>query len=468
MIFRQEPEIRRLSNLAIALRDWELAMILFYILIISLPMVDHPQFGYAIFGITVEKFLGVGCFLLALAHLPSRKSFPQILATGQARAFVLFAIMATISYVAMVTPFDWHEMVGVIFVELVFLIATSIFIDSRQHLETSILMLVASIGLASLYLIKEWGGAISTYGLGYRPGSVAGDPNIFSASAVTVLPIMVAFVLTHNGWKRAFAGGCLLLTLIAFLLAASRGGFIALVVLLVSQLRNARHRGKFIVVALVILVLFMVSPVSPIDRLLHPTYSDTGSSDARLQLWSIAFRIIADHPIVGVGLWQFAPYLIKYLPPGVDLGFHVPHNTYLEVAVELGIVGLALFLAMLFFSFLNLYRIRKAAKRCGDTFTYSLSTAIGNGLVGFAIAAFFVSGMHTRVFWFSIFLSTCLPAFLAKAPVKAAGSGVSSVTPAGVRETAPLPSPEPQPMAVKGAPCIADDVELRVDQLRIH
>jgi O-antigen ligase len=158
----------------------------------------------------------------------------------------------------------------------------------------------------------------------------------------------------------------------------------------------------------------------------------------------------------------------RYSPPGVDLAFHVPHNTYLEVTVELGIVGLALFLAMLFFTLLNLSRLRGAAKRCGDTFTYSLSTAIGNGVVGFAIAAFFVSGMHARVFWFSIFLSTCLPAFLAKAPVKAAGSGASSVTHAEVRETAPLATPEQQPTAVTGAPSIADDVELRVDQLRIH
>ena len=52
-------------------------MILFYILIISLPLVDHPQFGYAIFGITVEKFLGSRLLLPCVGYLPSRKSFPQ-------------------------------------------------------------------------------------------------------------------------------------------------------------------------------------------------------------------------------------------------------------------------------------------------------------------------------------------------------------------------------------------------------
>jgi O-antigen ligase len=386
-------------------------------------MVDHPQLGYEIHGITVEKFLGVACFFYALCYLPSRKSLPKLLATGQARAFVAFTIMAVTSYALLVTPFDWREMVGNIFTELVFFTATSILIDSRQRLENSVLMLIASIGLASLYLIKEWAGAVSMYGLSYRPGSVAGDPNIFSASAVTVLPIMFAFAIGHRGWKRAGCAICLLLALVAVLLASSRGAFIALVVLLLLQMRDARQRGKFVVVAVVILALFLLSPVSPLDRLLHPTYSDTESSDVRLQLWSIAFRIIADHPILGVGLWQFSPYMRKYMPPDVDLEFHVPHNTYLQITVELGLVGLALFVAILLFSLLNLARLRRAARRSGDAFMYSLSTALGNGLIGFAVAAFFVSGIHARVFWFGIFLSTCLPAFLVKAADKTAAGG---------------------------------------------
>ena len=49
---------------------------------------------------------------------------------------------------------------------------------------------------------------------------------------------------------------------------------------------------------------------------------------------------------------------------------------------------------------------------------YSLSTAMAMAWSALRIAAFFVSTMHARVFWFSIFLSTCLPALLAKTPAK--------------------------------------------------
>jgi hypothetical protein len=118
--------------------------------------------------------------------------------------------------------------------------------------------------------------------------------------------------------------------------------------------------------------------------------------------------------------------------------------------------------------------LRRAAKKSGDAFMYSISTALGNGLIGFAIAAFFVSTMHARVFWFSIFLSTCLPAYLAKAAVKTAGSDANLETRAEVREPAPATTVGQHPTAVKAARVeqrttkIADDIELRVDQLRIH
>ena len=287
------------------------------------------------------------------------------------------------------------------------------------------------------------------------------------------MPIMVAFALGRNGWKRAFCGLCLLMTLFAILLASSRGAFFALIVLLLLQMRDARHRGKYIVIAIVIVALFMASPISPLDRLLHPSPGDIESSDFRLQLWSIGVRIVADHPIFGVGLWQFAPYMHKYLPPGVDLDFHVPHNTYLQVAVELGLVGLALFLAMFFFTLLNLSRLRKAARRSGDALMYSLSTAIGNGLVGFGIAVLFLSAIHARVFWFSIFLSTCLPPLLARTPAKNL-DGNGKETPAEAREGETVTMADQKETVVESTqdkqspPKSADDVDLRVDQLRIH
>ena len=71
---------------------------------------------------------------------------------------------------------------------------------------------------------------------------------MFSASAVTVLPIMVSLVLgLQNGRKTGtFCVGCLLLTIFAILLAGSRGGFSPWCAPAIADARFASPR-KFVV-----------------------------------------------------------------------------------------------------------------------------------------------------------------------------------------------------------------------------
>ncbi len=143
---------------------------------------------------------------------------------------------------------------------------------------------------------------------------------------------------------------------------------------------------------------------------MKPTASDIESSNIRLQLWSVSVKIFADHPWFGVGLWNFPKYMHRYLPPGVDLDFVVPHNTYLEVAVELGSVGLLLFVALLALSLWNLGRMRRAAIAAKDAYYSALTGSLSSGLVGFGVAALFLSAKHAKVFWFAVFLSACMRA----------------------------------------------------------
>ena len=75
-------------------------MILFYLLVLSLPFVDHGFFGREIAGLTLEKIIGAGCFVYALAYLPRRRTMPALFASAQAKAFALYVQMAVTSYVS--------------------------------------------------------------------------------------------------------------------------------------------------------------------------------------------------------------------------------------------------------------------------------------------------------------------------------------------------------------------------------
>ena len=66
---------------------------------------------------------------------------------------------------------------------------------------------------------------------------------------------------------------------------------------------------------------------------------ETGSRQARLDLMEEAVHVFLEHPVLGVGLGQF----VNYDPSGRKEAWNVTHNAMLQVATELGVVGLVPF-----------------------------------------------------------------------------------------------------------------------------
>ena len=135
-------------------------------------------------GLTLEKIIGAACFLYALAYLPRRRAMPALFASAQAKAFTLYVVMAITSYVLTAEEIMFQDFVGIFLSQFLFFITVMILVDSRERLQNTVLVLIGSMGLVSLYLIREWVANVPDVWLGYRPGWVAGDPNMFCASAL--------------------------------------------------------------------------------------------------------------------------------------------------------------------------------------------------------------------------------------------------------------------------------------------
>lgn len=78
-----------------------------------------------------------------------------------------------------------------------------------------------------------------------------------------------------------------------------------------------------------------------------------GSAECRLSFAYVSWKMFLDSPIWGVGFGQFPSAKLDYLSNRVDLPLQqirplVHHNTYLSVLTETGLVGLGLFLAVLY------------------------------------------------------------------------------------------------------------------------
>jgi len=393
-------------------------VIIFYIMILSLPFVSHPLFGKTIGPLTVEKYIGALCLLYAALHVAVRRRLPPLFSTPQARAFLIFFALATASWLTLGRSPSATTMLAIYGSHLLFLVTTVSIVDSLPRLRWTLLAAVAAMGFVSLYVLRDWQLGSAVYGLSYRPGYVAGDANFFTASVLLCLPVTLVLLWREKNMPvRIFCLVCLVVTLGAITLAASRGGFLGLLVAMTWLLWHSRNRMRNLLLVGLCMGLFLaVSPLSPIERFLHPDNSDTSSVRIHLELWQAGMKIVRDHPLTGIGVGQFKSAVGAYSSVK-DLS-RLAHNTYLEIAAEMGIPGLILFLATFWFSFRALNEVRMADYPDSAKWLSSAATGIQAGLLGFAVAAFFVSAEFLKMFWFMLFLSICLNSLRKEQPAE--------------------------------------------------
>jgi O-antigen ligase len=99
--------------------------------------------------------------------------------------------------------------------------------------------------------------------------------------------------------------------------------------------------------AIAAIVLLPFAPDSYWERVASITDDDkdaTGSREARRVLLGEAFQAFLDHPVTGLGAGQF----VNYNPPGRLETWRETHNVVLQVAAELGIVGVSVFFFLVY------------------------------------------------------------------------------------------------------------------------
>jgi len=186
-------------------------------------------------------------------------------------------------------------------------------VDSLNRMRCVMLVAIGSVAFASLYMVREWQSNHNLHA-DFRPGWVVGDPNYFTISALLTLPLTFHLMLgSRRPWERAFCAACLLVTVLAVTLGASRGGFLGLVAAFIFVIWHSRACLRNLVVAGgLVLPLSLLLPISPLGRLLNPSNNDRGAADERTVVWHAGLRMMAAHPIVGVGLGNFKPLSLGY------------------------------------------------------------------------------------------------------------------------------------------------------------
>lgn len=383
-------------------------MISFYLLMTVMPMIRHPLWSEFVGDLTVIKYLGIVCLVYALFYLPFRSRPPQYFATWQARFFVAFSLLAIALFLELGAPIPLEISPLMSYASLLaFFFVTLTVVDSLHRLRWTLMMAIGSVAYASLHVIREWqkyGGMAE----GYRPGWLTGDPNYYSASALLCVPLAYYMLQTKlSSWERWFCIGTLLATILGLTLAASRGGFVGMMVAILIMALRSRHRLRTLALAgVALLPLMVVAPSSPLTRLLNPDASDLISAQHRKNLARAGLDMFWSHPLTGVGPGNFKEALAR---SGESAELYVAHNTYVSVMAEMGLPGILLFTGVIVATFISLERARRLSLANDLGFVAATAEALEVGLVGFLVAAYFISAETHRFFWLMVVMSMVLP-----------------------------------------------------------
>lgn len=378
-------------------------MILFYLLLWTLPLVNHPFWSRQVGPFSIFEYLGIGSLVYAVIHVARRQRVPPFLRTSTMRLVaLLYAIALLSSFLEHVFP---NPSLTLYTASVLLFPLAIMLVDTLDRLRWTVLSIVGGYAWASLYAIREWQVGRHIWA-GYRPGWIVGDSNYFATAAIVA--IILGFCLMQGEgprWQKRFCLCCVLITVFGVTVCASRGGFLGLAVASVLIIwRMKHHIRNLVLLVVIILPLSLLLPNSPLQRLLHPNYSAEESEQYHQFAWTAGYHMIEAHPLTGVGLGRFKPMMPQYL--SVELPqYTLAHNMFIEVTAELGIPALLCFVGIFVSTYFGLGRLRKS-----DTapFIREVASALQAGIAGLALAGCFVSAEYQKTTWTGLALAASL------------------------------------------------------------
>lgn len=336
-----------------------------------------------------------------------RQRLPQV---GLVVVFLLW--LTTTLLWAPVPDFAHETVLHFLMAALVFLLVTT-FVTEPRHARwlagAFVFGCVLSIlsGAVTGGLSVADAGNTSTSVQGRLQGG-AGDPNYLAAAIVPAM-MLAAALAARRGRPILRLALIVAIVILAIGLAAtqSRGGFISIAIVSVGALLLWRGRRLTVAAMIVVFAVGAIAWFTASPGAWQRVQSADDGGSGREDIWTVAWRVVEEHPTVGVGLSQFPFVSQEFLrKPGMinrgDLIVNhgvVVHNSYLGLWVETGIVGLALFAAIAVGGIAAGQRAAVRFERLGDTDMATLSRAAMLGLIGALTASFFLSNINDRRLW---------------------------------------------------------------------
>ena len=243
--------------------------------------------------------------------------------------------------------------------------------------------------------------------IGSRLVGGGGDPNGQAAAFLAAMFVAGGLIgVVRRPAARITLSVALAFITIGFFATESRGGILALVVALVAAFVLLPQRARVLswaIIAAAGLAVYLQFRPTALHRLTH----FGGGGSGRLDEWTVAWRIFRGHPLIGVGLDNFTVLEPRYaLQPGklsdVRVVAEMPglvHNTYLQMLVETGVVGLIVYLGVVFACLRASWVAARRFDALGRSDYANLARAVLIGAIGMLAANFFLTNGNNFELW---------------------------------------------------------------------
>jgi O-antigen ligase len=253
-------------------------------------------------------------------------------------------------------------------------------------------------------------------------GGWLGDENDFCMELNVAVPFaFFALISSRSKAQKMMYASLLCIFVLAAMTTLSRGGFIGLATVgTYCWFRCSKKFGAIIVVGLLVIFMIAFAPAEywqEVESITDEQTMTVGTGGDRLYIWGIGWEMFLSNPIIGVGQgnlpWDFAEYEGGRTFLTKSRAGRQAHSAYFTLLPELGLVGIYIFVSMVWRNFGDTKRVEQLYKRSlvnkGDLstseakenleFGRSFAHSLEGSMMGYLVSSVFISTLYYPSFW---------------------------------------------------------------------
>jgi len=231
--------------------------------------------------------------------------------------------------------------------------------------------------------------------------TIIADNNQLALALLMAIPL-VEYLRSNTSFKPLswLLASTMIFTAISIIGSYSRGAYIAMAAIALMAWFKARRKFAFLAILVVAgVAIYHFTPQEIIDRAASIQSADSDASfHGRWVAWQVAIKYATDHFPLGAGFYgpQLNGIFNYYFP---SEGSHAAHSIYFQVLGEHGWIGLALYVALIFFSFGTCWRLARTQQQHSTNWVRKLSA-----MTQISLFAFMVGGAALSMAYYDLFI----------------------------------------------------------------